>query len=245
MPPNARPMASTDELLANTPGDYEVHLTVGLTGHALGAVRAHASSNALRLLLIELPRGAHPVQPMLSWRHHGVLAEVQAQVHAQATALQAIDVPLLRHKIELAPKHPAVPQTASEHANASNHARYFEAHLKLALPPTLDVAQLTQLALAHGAHLSRNALPQPHPTAGMAPAHERRFVTLRAHSGGLQALGQRADGLRAACEALGALCLATELEWVVHDSNEALDAGWLPMPQGAPAPAGERTRTHR
>ena len=132
-----------------------------------------------------------------------------------------------RVKVEAAPDNRDVPATDAE---ASRYAgRYFEHHVKLALPADADLAALTKLAERHAARLSRNA--RRHRDDGTA----ERFVTQRCHGVGLATARRAFDGLRRALAAAGYTAVKVEQEYVVWDSNLADDAGWL----DATPPAGD------
>ena len=99
---------------------------------------------------------------------------------------------------------------------------YFESHVKLLLAPDCDTAALARVANAHGAHLSRNA------RRVREDGLIERFATLRTRDGGLATITARTDALRSALMPQALAILSIEIEYVVHDDNPALDAGWLP-----------------
>src|SRR5262249_58987732 len=99
---------------------------------------------------------------------------------------------------------------------------YFEHHVKLRREAATGRELLLRVCLDHAAHLSRNAWREP--TDGF----EERFVTLRSYRMGRSASEQRLHRLLAALEGVGEHIIDMESEYTVHDSNRALDAGWLP-----------------
>lgn len=198
-------------------GEFETHLTVVAEAGAFAALRALAVDLGGRFLHIELPRGQMPSQPMLSWRDRGDLTQLLAAADRRSTPLQAAGFAVARRKIEAAPDNAGIPL----HGDAVLPGQYFESHLKIALAAGADVAALTALAQRHAAHLSRNAFSRA------ADGQEHRFVTQRLPGAGLRQARERLAQLAAALTALGHAPLRSELEFVVHDSNLALDAGWI------------------
>jgi hypothetical protein len=94
------------------------------------------------------------------------------------------------------------------------------------------VPALAALAARHGAHLSRNALRR------RDDGVQERFVTQRCAAVGRPAARRLLDGLLAALAAAGHTALGVEEEFVAHDSNLALDAGWIEA-EGKTADPGE------
>lgn len=105
--------------------------------------------------------------------------------------------------------------------------RYFEHHLKVLLDPcgpgaaaTLDA--LTATAAAHDAHVSWNAR-----RIRAGTGRQERFVTQRCYGVGLPTARARLAALTRAVGALPVEIAETEEEFVVHDSNSAIDDGWI------------------
>ena len=199
---------------------FEIHLTVEAAQAAAGAdaLARFADAQGMQVLHIELPRGAVTAQPMLSWRRDGVLADCLAQVAVVEQALADRGMWVMRAKVEAAPTNAGVPQAGE----ACPPGTYFESHLKLLLADDATLRQVTDITIAHGAHVSRNARRMR--TDGC----QERFVTLRSTLGGLQEMVARSQTLQHALAPMVRAVLDTEIEFVVHDSNRALDAGWLP-----------------
>jgi hypothetical protein len=199
---------------------YETHLTVlPRAGEAmLDEVEAFARANGLAFLQIQLPAGAQPCQPMLSLRCSGPLERQKAEAGRLAEALAALGMAVTRTKIEAAPWNAGVP--AGGPCLRPEH--YFESHVKLLLAPDCDTDALARVANAHGAHLSRNA------RRVREDGLIERFATLRTRDGGLAAITTRTEALRSEMAPQTLAILAVEIEYVVHDDNPALDAGWLP-----------------
>ncbi|MFF2617149.1 hypothetical protein [Kitasatospora sp. NPDC058046] len=205
-------------------GDFEVHLTV--EPGAAEALAAWARGHHVKFTHILLARGAAPSQPMLTLRADGTLAEVAAVTSRTADGLARAGFTVLRAKIEAAPWAHGVP-ASDEDAVPHGAGRYFEHHVKLLLPgpvPEADharLATLTELAVRHGAHLSRN------PRRVRADGRCEWFVTQRCRSVGLDTAGRRLEALLRDLAADGREMVSVEREFVVVDSHEDLDAGWI------------------
>jgi hypothetical protein len=184
---------------------YETHLTVDCSD--LDHLRAWASAADLKLTVIELARGRMPVQPMLTLRGDTYDAQ-RARAREVAGSLRAAGFMPVRVKTESAPWAPEVPN------GPCGEGRYFEHHVKLRLDEGADLGELAALVVPFGAHLSRNVRREG-----------ERFVTQRCR-------GTDADGARLALGKLldalsGFDVLSVEREFVLYDSDESVDEGWL------------------
>lgn len=198
---------------------FETHLTVDpRTMRHSGAIERFASEHGLKLLQIELPRGEHPCQPMLSWRAESTLPQSLSAATAMTQRLKTQGIRVLRTKIEASPFNAEVPQAES----SRKAGRYFESHVKVLLRTLADETALYAIAMAHGAHLSRNA------RRVRSDGRAERFVTLRSGSCGYPAFARDTAMLEAALAPRVERVLEVEIEYVVYDSNLAIDAGWLP-----------------
>ena len=205
-----------------TPATFEAHVTVALAGAAdLAAFRDSCAALGVKCIVIELPEGDTPVQPMTASFHRGELLAVQEEVVAIARALVKKGFAVTRTKIEAHGRLLGAPETDADAAQAPTTS-YFEFHAKLALPETADLATLAALCKAHGAHLSRNA----HKLVG-ADGLSERFVTLRAHAVGRINAEAGFVALCAAIAAAGHLVRNRIREYTVFDTNVGLDRGWL------------------
>ncbi len=209
-------------------GQFETHVTARADGPAgVEALRAWAARRGLKFHHIVLDRGRTPSQPMVTRQGSGTLSGQLAAAEGLTRDLAEAGFAVRRVKVEAAPGNRDVPATDAE---ASRHAgRYFEHHVKLALPADADFAELTRLAELHDARLSRNA--RRHRGDGTA----ERFVTQRCHGVGLATARRAFDALRNSLAAAGYVAAKVEQEYVVWDSHLADDAGWL----DAPPPAGD------
>lgn len=198
---------------------FEIHLTLDVAHAADRAadLARLASERGLGLLQIELPRGAAPVQPMLGWRRDGALADCMADIGDVERALAVLGIRTVRAKIEAAPWNVGVPQAGE----CCPPGTYFESHLKLLLDDDHSVAVAADIAIAHGGHVSRNARRM------REDGRQERFVTLRSTENGLPGIQAQTQALHIALSGRGIAILDAEIEFVVHDSHRALDAGWL------------------
>ncbi|SED42877.1 MULTISPECIES: hypothetical protein [unclassified Streptomyces] len=199
-----------------------MHLTVRDEGdHEVAArLAAYAAAHRMKSVHILLDHGEVPSQPMLTLRGAGTYEEVRADAAAKGDGLRAAGFDVLRTKIEATPWSAGVPGT-DEEAAALGPGYYFEHHLKLVLARSAPVGSLLALVVGHGAHLSRNA------RRARPDGRVERFVTQRCRGVGRANAGQRLDALSRQLRAGGHHIAAVEREFVVHDGNLALDAGWM------------------
>jgi hypothetical protein len=205
----------------NYRGEFEVHLTVRADS-TLDAFRAWCEAERCKCVRIVLARGVQVEQPMATWwRDDTVLPVVLAEATERAQDLGRVGFAVVRVKIEADPSNDDVPATAAA-ALLQPSCNYFEHHVKLRREAAAGRELLLRVCLDHAAHLSRNAWREP------AEGFEERFVTLRSYHMGRSASEERLHRLLAALEGAGEQIIHVESEYTVHDSNLALDAGWLP-----------------
>jgi hypothetical protein len=205
----------------NYRGNFEVHLTVHAVG-ALDVFRAWCEVQRCKCVRIVLARGVQVEQPMATWRRDDtVLPHVLAEATERAQDLELARFAVVRVTIEADPSNDDVPAT-DDAALLQPSGNYFEHHVKLRREAAAGRELLLRVCLHHAAHLSRNAWHKP------AEGFEERFVTLRSYRMGRSASEQRLHRLLAALEGAGEQIIDVESEYTVHDSNLALDAGWLP-----------------
>jgi hypothetical protein len=201
-------------------GEFETHITVRTADPArIDSLRVWAEHHRLSFHHIVLDRGQTPSQPMIGRRGRGVLSGELAAASELSRLLHAAGFVVSRIKIEAAPWNRDVPDTDA--AAAEHPGRYFEHHVKLALAPATDFTALTALAVAHSAHLSRNA------RRVRDDGLQERFITQRCHSAGHPTARARLGALLAALAEGGYAVVSTEEEFVVYDSAPGVDAGWL------------------
>jgi hypothetical protein len=213
-------------------GTFEAHVTVqNLDRDARERFRAACAELGVKSVLIELPEGTTPSQPMTSSYHKGELGEVVQQVAGIAHHLRACGFDVTRLKLEALIGNAGVPQT-DEQARALPAGNYFEFHVKVTLPPGADLEPLRALCRAHGAHLSRNAFQRD------ADGRSQRFATLRVYGVGRDHAVERFEALLGRLQAEGYTLSNRLREYTIYDSNVAVDAGWIDPPPGAGAAGG-------
>ncbi|MCO8277739.1 hypothetical protein M1L60_44915 [Actinoplanes sp. TRM 88003] len=191
-------------------GEFEIHLTVRADPGPAGYAEAHG----LKYTRIVLDRGTTPDQPMLTARAHGPFAAVAAEAHEWQARLVAEGFTVTRVKVEASPFNADVPQ----HEAQASPDRYFEHHIKLVVD-TDGIELARHVSSRHDAHVSRNA------RRGDPDGHHERFVTQRCYDCGLPEARRRLDALLA--DLTGLTVVEVEQEYVVLDSNPAVDAGWI------------------
>ncbi|MFD4457845.1 nucleotidyl transferase AbiEii/AbiGii toxin family protein [Nocardia sp. NPDC058480] len=202
-------------------GNFEVHLTVRAVGEqAFRAVESYAVQRDMKFTHIVLARGRVADQPMLTLQSTGDLAAVTEVAQAAARELRAAGVPVIRTKIELSPWGRGVPATDKQ-GRARGAGQYFEHHVKLLLATELDPDTVAEACAGHNAHVSANA------RRTRTDGRTERFVTQRCRTMGDSSAGNRLDLLLRALRERDFEVLSVEREFVVYDSDESVDDGWL------------------
>lgn len=204
-------------------GIYEIHLTIDLPlgdTEALEKFKNHCAELNTKAVIIQLSNGTMPTQPMLS-----EILQVSPELALQriqylAQVLQK-HYSLVRVKVEAGLQNTHIPQTTELMTNLDKSC-YFEHHIKLLLPSTIDLNQL-RLNLAHyQGYLSRNAYTKAPEKQGF----EYRFVTQRYWQGNQEAeeqLNKLLDYLKQ--QAIAAIKVIREFN--IFDSHIAVDQGWM------------------
>lgn len=201
-------------------GNFEIHLTVADYGKDI--VEALSRRLSCKFVHIQLARGTHASQPMVTWQRSDTnLSWVTEEANARANLISDLGIHVFRIKIEVDPNNADVPVDDSD-ATRHSPGHYFEHHIKVQRPASADLKSLAALCEQHGAHLSRNARRKS--TDGM----EERFVTMRDYGVGRVTSGENLQRLIEALRASGENIIETESEYTVYDSAIQLDAGWLP-----------------
>lgn len=203
-------------------GQFETHITVRAENpESVERLQRWAEQREIRFHHIELDRGASPIQPMLTVRSSGVLAEQLPAAIAIRNRLHSEGFTVARIKIEVEPNFPDVPQT--DEAASLAPGCYFESHIKLLLEPTIDVSSLTELVMRHSARLSRNA------RRVRSDGRTERFVTSRYYAVGRILANLRTQELVTMLRTSGYDVMSVEEEYVVYDDAPEIDAGWLTL----------------
>jgi hypothetical protein len=215
-----------------TVGEFEAHITVRCDDGAASAIRLErwSAARGWKFTHIVLARGRTPSQPMLTLRGSGPYEEQLRTCRSASQALRDAGFPPVRVKSEVAPWEPVVPRSdAQARLPGGSAGRYFEHHLKVLPDPVAPggadgLDALTATAVAHDAHVSWNARRIRGGTD-----RQERFVTQRCHGVGLPAAQARLAALTRAAEDLSIEIAEVEQEFVVYDSNTAIDEGWIVM----------------
>ncbi len=197
---------------------YEIHLTVSADADD-ERLRSLAADRGVKYTRIQLDRGEHASQPMLSWLSDGTPASAEADARRTAAVLRSEGFPVTRLKVEGAASGSEAPVTAEQAAGQPD--LYFEHHVKLLLPASADLEQVREVAVRHGARLSRNARRVR--TDGV----QERFITQRCYQVVRSEAAATLAGLLGAVSGAGWEVAEVEQEWVLVDDNPALDAGWF------------------
>ncbi|MFJ2775868.1 hypothetical protein [Kitasatospora sp. NPDC087315] len=202
-------------------GEFETHVTVACPDGDLPGLERWAAERGVKLLHIRLARGRTKSQPMVTLNGAGSLRQQRVAAEELTDGLSAAGYRPVRVKIEATPWTDGVP-ASDEDARRLGPERYFEHHLKVALAADAEREALTAVAAGHGAHVSWNARRVAGPSG-----RQQRFVTQRCHGVGLRTAGDRLDRLVGAVAGAGFDILSVEREFVVYDSNLAVDDGWF------------------
>lgn len=198
---------------------YEAHVTVAARDReTVARFGETCRSLGIKPILIELPEGATPVQPMTATHHRGPFETALAEARSVAARLAEAGFEVVRVKVEALGRSPEAPETDAEAALRPD--LYFELHGVVALAPGDDGRALASLVARYGARLSTNALK----------GGARRYLTQRVYGAGRATAEARFEALLAAARGAGYPLSRVRRELTVYDSNLALDAGWVPMP---------------
>jgi hypothetical protein len=207
-------------------GDFEAHITVraGEAGTVV-ALERYAARHDMKFTHIVLMRGRMTDQPMVTVRRSGTATAVREWIYAVVGALSTAGFEVTRVKLEATPWAEGVPDT-DEAAAVLGSRYYFEHHIKLMLPAGAGSDHLAATVAGHRAHVSANA------RRARADGRTERFVTQRC-----RAVSDRTAEARLA-DLLAVLAdhqvLSVEREFVVYDSNESADDGWIDEPAVGP-----------
>lgn len=187
---------------------FELHLTVSpLAPEQLSAFRQFCTSVDAKPLVINLSRGMHTVQPMISKvLKERVFSAILPRIAQLKEAFGAAGFNVTRTKVEM-PMPEATPSIQTE-------SSYFEWHGRIVLS---NEPALRLLCEQHNAHLSRNAL---------STSPNARYITIRDYTTAA-ATRQRVTELTTALAQGGWELTKQEFEYCITDSNVDLDAGWL------------------
>ena len=202
-------------------GPFETHLTLSAACPAdFDELTALVAEAALKLTCIELAHGLHPLQPMVTRHGAGSLATEFKAIAELKAQFHDLGWRVVRTKIEVDAGHAAAPLNAGQAADCPAE-RYFENHVKILHAPDIPMAAMVSIAGEVASRLSRNAR-RIRPDGG----HER-FFTQRFYRSPRSVARHGLEVLLHRLAAAGFTVLEHEEEYVIHDTNIALDAGWL------------------
>lgn len=219
----AAPYLALGELLrGESPrATFEAHLTVA-PGSDVQALRIACRELGLKCVVIELPCGEVPHQPMSASFHRGDLRDVQAEVLGLARELVRRGFDVTRTKIEQHGRLDGAPETDEDAARRPTTS-YYEFHVKVAAPAGADPAALAAAVGPAGGLVSWNSEKGP----GVDGKVER-FVTLRAPGVGRATAEARFAAVLDAVAGTDVTVRNRVREYTVFDTALAVDAGWVP-----------------
>jgi hypothetical protein len=191
---------------------FELHLTVSpLSTENLSIFCECCQSLGAKPLLIELAKGIHQEQPMLS-----KVVQTNSLDNALLMAkdltkdLGKYDFTVKRVKIEI----PISAKPYLSMVSTPQFSPYFEWHGKITIN---RLHLLLQICQQYSTHLSKNALKEE--------THSR-FITLR-EFGEEATFRQRTNEFMAVLSQNEFTLLKTQYEYCIYDTNVMLDKGWL------------------
>lgn len=193
---------------------FEVHITVDDVELAeKERFVAFCQSQGVKPVLIELDKGNHISQPMITaLLQHPNFQEANEEVEKMATSLEENGFIVVRKKVEISPK-----ETSYFFYPIVNSTPYFEWHGKVEVD---DVEQLKALCERKGGHISRNSLKKD---------GRLRFITVREY-GGPEAFYETVNTIHEILTTNNIPLLKEEYELCIYDTREELDSGWVPQP---------------
>jgi len=186
---------------------YELHITTApLAIHEVEAFVACCAQLGGKALIVELARGEHQIQPMLTYHADGTLGVLLVLAEQLGDAMRLNGYVPVRCKIEV-----------ELNATAPDlDAHYLEWHGRVCIDAAIEA--LAGVCARYGAHLSRNAIH----SSGC------RYITMR--EGVMSLLARKVSALLHDLQDGGWLVERERWEGVVHDSNVKLDCGLTENP---------------
>ncbi|SHL99775.1 hypothetical protein SAMN05444266_10617 [Chitinophaga jiangningensis] len=190
---------------------YEMHITIApLSQERLNDFVSHCFEADAKPIVIELSRGEHLQQPMLTKTYSLDSSKIAISTAFElASHLQSGGYTPTRIKIE-------IPDYCAEQYPdlVPDHTPYFEWHGKVLYN---KIPQLLRLCQLHQVHLSANALKD---SGGI------RFITLR-EFGDINLFHTRIHQLIQDLADHSREVLKQQAEYCIYDNNISLDSGWL------------------
>ena len=199
-------------------GVFEAHVTVGLPVDN-DRFRIDCAELGVKPIVIVLPAGDTPVQPMTSAMYRGGLQLALANSRDLVRQLQARGYECIRLKVEAGHQNEGLPE--DDEAAAGMPAEfYFEHHLKTSVANESEHQKLERIVTEHDAHLSSNAFEE-----GDDGSREF-FVTFRSYGLGRASAETRVDEFVAGLQSAGIEANKRICEYCVYDSDLSVDRGW-------------------
>lgn len=203
----------------NFEGEFETHITVNLSQSEQWEYFAKwCQSRDLKCVHIVLERGLTASQPMITRHGTGTLAQELGKARELRRECEAAGFTVSRIKLEVAANNPSVPKNTND-VDEDLRRCYFEHHVKLLIDD--DIGDLKEAVEQHDAHLSRNA------RRVRDDGKQERFVTQRCYNVGRNEARNKFQQLLQTIISFDFPIIETEEEFVVFDSNLALDEGWI------------------
>lgn len=199
-------------------GTFETHITLQLPVQE-EEFRRDCARLGVKPIVIELPAGSTPTQPMTSGETQGTLATVLAESRELWRKLEGLGYRPTRLKIEAGPTNRGLPHSDTEAENLPADF-YYEHHLKVEVRDDATRRWVEQICASRQAHLSSNAL-KAHPDG-----RREYFVTVRSYAIGRQTAEAGIDRLAEDFRTAGVPLLKRICEYCVYDSRPGVDDGW-------------------
>lgn len=197
---------------------YETHITVDSDPATVARARSLADELGLEWTHIVLSSGERASQPMITCDRGESLDEQRAIVAEIAAQCELNRIRVLRIKTEGALD---CDECAADEARGqcATDGRYFESHVKVLVDDDEGARdRVRRVAAEHDARFSRNAR--------RAGSVEERFVTVRSREVSREVARDRTAALVSALEAAGVTVRSVRAEYVLFDSDFAVDRGW-------------------
>ncbi len=192
---------------------FESHVTIEVpTPEVLEELKVTCYNKRIKLSIIELPTGEHPVQVMASVQDSGEYKNIESMTQILINTLKKSNFNITRVKIEgelnSIPEDFKVPVV------------YYEGHIKLLLSNDFDSDRLNELVVGRFGRLSKNARRVREDNL------QERFITMR-HHGNVNVFEERFDSMVSFLKNKWFIILELEKEIVFLDTKETLDRGWF------------------
>lgn len=156
---------------------------------------------------------------MLTKRAEGTVSGAIGEATRLEKLLKAKGFRVVRTKIEAAAQ--IAREVLLQDSSLDIKHQYFESHIRLVIGDGSDLDRLVEAAQKHSAHLSRNVFRRND------DGRDERFITQRCQNCSYEKSRLQLNALFFEIRDLNITVVDIEEEYVVYDSNFALDSGWL------------------